>query len=307
MSKKSLFAITVSVFVTVTLAACSLTGAPVVTSGPGQVPTVPLETLVAKALTSTAEVQAAIANAVAATQTAMATVLAATPTAMATATPQFTFTPSFTPAVAFTSTPSVPMVSVSVATNCRSGPTTAYGIIGILNKGQSAQVVGRSIYSDTLVIKLSANSNVTCWLWTQNATVSGDISGLPYINVPSTPTAVASFNVEYSSTITCSGKHVLKFKITNTGGITWESNRIKATDQVTNEEHSTSRDNFPNEISGCSLSSDAQNLEAGEVGYTMSGGFSGNPSGHSFKATITVCSEDGMDGTCSAETITFTP
>jgi hypothetical protein len=296
MSKNNLIAIPVSVFVIVTLAACNLTGTPVVVSEP----TVPLETLVAEAIASTA-----------AAQTARADALESTQAAMATATPEFTFTPSLTPTAIFTPTPSVPMVSVSIATNCRSGPTTAYDRLGVLSVGEKAEVVGRSNYTDTLIIRLPSNPNITCWLWSKNATVTGDVSRLPLIHVPPTPTLAATaeglFNVVYSSTITCGGEYMLKFLISNTGSLTWESNRIKATDQVTSEEKIKSRDTFPNFNDGCSVASEAQNLEKGEAATTTSGGFSADPSGHSIKATITVCTEDGMSGSCQDKTITFTP
>jgi hypothetical protein len=300
MFKNILIALTVSVFVIANLAACSLTRTPTAVTELSQETSAPLETQVAVAIASTAAAQTALANALASTQTAMAT-----------ATPEFTFTPSLPPTVAFTSTPTVPMVSVSTATNCRSGPTAAYDLLGVLSVGEKAEVVGRSKLTDTMIIRLPSHPNITCWLWAKYATVAGNTSGLPLINVPPTPTPPpapeGSFTVAYSATITCNGAYQLKFLITNTGSLTWESNRIKATDKVTNEENIKSRDTFPDVNDGCSLASNAQNLEKGEVATTTSGGFTADPSGHSFKTTITLCSEDGMNGTCQDKTVTFTP
>lgn len=51
-------------------------------------------------------------------------------------------TPEFTPTITLTPTPSVPTVTVSVDTNCRTGPGTQYDQIGELLIGQSAEVVG---------------------------------------------------------------------------------------------------------------------------------------------------------------------
>ncbi len=79
-------------------------------------------------------------------------------------------------------------VTVSVDTNCRLGPGTAYAIVGALAVGQSAEVVGRSASSDNWIIRLPSNLAVTCWLWGQYATVSGDTSTLPVITPPPTPT-----------------------------------------------------------------------------------------------------------------------
>jgi hypothetical protein len=299
MAGNKLILTTVSVLVMLYLAACSPARTP---AGAGQDPASALKTQVAEALASTAAVQTAVANALAATQAVLSS-----------ATPEFTLTPSLSPALQFTSTstPSIPMVSVSVATNCRSGPTTVYDLLGILYVGEKAEVVGRSTYTDTMIIRLPSRPNVTCWLWAQNAKVAGDISRLPLFEVPPAPSqapaALADFTVTYRSTITCGGKFEIKLKITNTGSVSWESNRIKVTDQDTSEEHTSSYDDFPNVSNGCAVASDDLNLAPGETGATTSDGFSANPAGHSFKANIRVCSRDGLDGTCLDKTITFTP
>ena len=280
--------------------ACSLQGSPIV-SEPSRESTIPIATLVAEALTSTAAAQTLPTN------TAMATLAV-----MASNTPGLTFTPSFTPTPTFTLTPVVPVVSVSQQTNCRSGPGTAYDVLGYFNVDQTAELVGHNALSDYWIIELPSNPAVTCWVWGKYASVIGDTSGLPVKDPPPTPTPLftptpaASFNVIYSSTTICSGLYGIKFQITNNGGVTWESNRILTTDQVTSETTTVIRDNFPN-LNNCSVTSADLNLEAGEVGITTSAGFSANPAGHSITTTIRVCSLDGMTGTCLEKTITFTP
>ncbi|MBK6645532.1 MAG: hypothetical protein IPG44_07220 [Anaerolineales bacterium] len=54
-----------------------------------------------------------------------------------------TATPAFTATPELTGTPSVPEVTVSVNTNCRTGPGTAYQIIGALVIGQKELWLGR--------------------------------------------------------------------------------------------------------------------------------------------------------------------
>lgn len=98
-------------------------------------------------------------------------------------TPQFTYTPPFTP------TSSIITVSVSVNTNCRTGPGNVYPIVGALAVGQSAQVVGRSASSDNWIIKLPSSPSVTCWLWGQYAIVVGNTADLMVYAPPPTPTA----------------------------------------------------------------------------------------------------------------------
>ncbi len=306
---KKFMAIIASVFL-VFASACNLPGGPAVVSGTNQDPTAVIQTRAAEIVASTAAAQTALANAVASTLAAMAT---NTPesifTPSLTLTPSLTPTPSFTPTMTFTLTPEVPMVSVSVQTNCRSGPGTAYDVLGYFNVGQTAQVVGRSVYNDYWIIKLPSSPAITCWLWGQYAAVVGNTAGLPAINPPPTPTPAVSFNVVYSSVEDCGGGvYGIKFQITNDGIVTWESNRVIATDQATSETHTINRNNFPNyNDAGCALVSADLNLEAGEVGHTSTANFSANPAGHSMTATIRVCSLDGMAGTCLEKTITFTP
>lgn len=119
--------------------------------------------------------------------------LALTVTALAqpqeTATPSLpldTATPEFTAAPESTPTPSVPTVTVSTNTNCRTGPSTQYDLIGGLNVGQSAEVVGKSTSTGYWIIRTPGGG--TCWLWGQFATVSGNTANLPEYPTPPTPT-----------------------------------------------------------------------------------------------------------------------
>jgi len=257
---------------------------------------VPVNTQVAQMVAATQAAQTELANQATASQEAMAT-----------NTPQFTFTPSLTPTLTFTFTPSVPMVSVSVATNCRSGPGNLYSILGVLATGQSAQVVGQNTQSSYWIIQLPSQGG-TCWLWNQYATVTGDTSGLPLVSPPPTPTPAGSFKVAYSSFQTCSSGYGIIFQINNNGSLSWESNKITATDANASATETASYDTFPNyNSSNCSLISSIMNLDPGESGTTSVFGFPGLPTGHNFTATIKVCSENGLAGVCLEKTISFTP
>jgi hypothetical protein len=104
-----------------------------------------------------------------------------------TPTPLDTATPEFTPTLGLTSTPSVPTVTVSVNTNCRTGPSTQYALVGGVNVGQTAVLVGKSTSTGYWIIN-NLNGSGTCWLWGQYATVSGNTAGLPEYPIPPTPT-----------------------------------------------------------------------------------------------------------------------
>ncbi len=102
---------------------------------------------------------------------------------------QSTALPSATllPTLASTVAPSVPMVTVSVDTNCRTGPGANFDYLSALLVGEQAEVVGRytSANPGYWIIK---KDTVTCWLWGKYATVEGDTSGLPEIVPPPSPT-----------------------------------------------------------------------------------------------------------------------
>jgi len=290
--------------------ACSMPSGIAIDTGPSQDPTAAIETRVAEVVASTNAAATALANDVASTLTALATPPPeATFTPSMTLTTAFTLTPSITPSLTNTLTPEFPTVSVSLQTNCRSGPGTAYDVLGVMNVGQSARVVGRSLYGDTWIILLPSNPAITCWLWGQYATVVGNTAGLPAFDPPPTPTPTTAFNVVFNSIENCGGGiYGIKFKITNTGTIVWESNRPITTDLVTAETNTVSRNEFPNyNDAGCALASSDGALGAGDVGYSSSGTFTANPAGHAFSASIRVCTLNGLAGVCLDKTINFTP
>ena len=101
--------------------------------------------------------------------------------------PIFTSTETLTPTITPTLPPSVPMVSVSLDTNCRTGPGVAYDYLTTLLVGEEAEVIGKytSVTPTYWVIK---KGSITCWLYGQYATVRGDISSLPEMIPPPSPT-----------------------------------------------------------------------------------------------------------------------
>ena len=105
-----------------------------------------------------------------------------------TATPEFTATPGATATPEFTPTSSIPMVTVSVNTNCRLGPSTVYAIVGALTIGVQAQIVGKNSSVPNYWVINNPNGTGTCWLWGEYATVTGDTSGLQEYAIPPTPT-----------------------------------------------------------------------------------------------------------------------
>jgi len=94
-------------------------------------------------------------------------------------------TEASTSAPAFTPTPSTPTVSVSTATNCRTGPDPSYSLVLTFQPGATAPVVGKYSASNYWVITTPTGG--TCWLWGAYATVQGNTSTLAEIAPPPLP------------------------------------------------------------------------------------------------------------------------
>ena len=95
------------------------------------------------------------------------------PTVTPTSTETPTATMSPTPAVIASPTSIYPMISVSVPTNCRSGPGKAYPMEGALLVGEVAQVLGRDPTGNYWYIPNPDEPGDYCWVWGEYATISG--------------------------------------------------------------------------------------------------------------------------------------
>ena len=96
--------------------------------------------------------------------------------------------PTGTPSPQPTTTSSMPYVSVSVDTNCRTGPGQVYDYVGALLVGEEAEIVGRESTGRFWYIRNPDNITQYCWVWDEYATVRGDTSMLAVLTPPPTPT-----------------------------------------------------------------------------------------------------------------------
>lgn len=104
-------------------------------------------------------------------------------TATQTIEPTITLTQTMTPSP----TDAQPMISVSVDTNCRTGPGKIYDWVGALLVGEEVEIVGQTTNSQYWVVK-NPDKAGECWLWSNYATVTGSTSDLPLYTPPPTPT-----------------------------------------------------------------------------------------------------------------------
>jgi hypothetical protein len=87
-----------------------------------------------------------------------------------------------------TSTPGPPMMSVSVDTNCRSGPGMDYEFLGALMTYEQAEVLAQGSEPGFWVIENPDNPGTECWVGEQYASIQGDTSHLPVRTPPPTAT-----------------------------------------------------------------------------------------------------------------------
>jgi len=229
-------------------------------------------------------------------------------------TPTITFTPepptltptaTLSPTPVFTTTPLVPMISVSVATNCRTGPGKVYDRVGALLVGEFAEVVGRDPTGAYWYIRNPDSSSGFCWLWGEYATLAGNYFALPVFTPPPTPTPVPDFDVSFSGVDSCVGWWV-ELRLENTGGLAFRFMSLTVRDTVTNAVVSVDTNSFTN-LNGCQDANTRDTLNPGAKAIVSSPVFAYDPNGHKMRATITLCSGASQSGTCISKVINFKP
>jgi hypothetical protein len=106
------------------------------------------------------------------------------------AAPADTTTPTITltPTVTLTHTPAIPMVSVTMNTNCRFGPGMVYNYLGALLVGETAEIHGVNPNRNFWYIENPDNAGTYCWISAMYAQVTGDTSLVPVLTPQPTPT-----------------------------------------------------------------------------------------------------------------------
>ena len=96
--------------------------------------------------------------------------------------PSQTATP--TPSPTFTPTPLQPILSVRSEISCYAGPGDIYGLVTNLQAGEEVEIVGKT--ESFWVVALPTNTE--CWVADEHVNIEGEVSTLPNVAPPSTPT-----------------------------------------------------------------------------------------------------------------------
>jgi hypothetical protein len=100
--------------------------------------------------------------------------------------PTSTFVPTSTPRVALASPISQPV-------NCRYGPSTAYAVVGGLEVGRQAEIVGKNIDVTWWYVKNPNNPSTFCWLAANVIETVGRVDSLPVVEA--TPAQVTDIRL----------------------------------------------------------------------------------------------------------------
>jgi hypothetical protein len=68
--------------------------------------------------------------------------------------------------------------------NCRYGPSVAYSIVGGLDLGRQAEMVGQSADSQWWYVKNPSNPSTNCWLAASVTEAVGNVEALPVVDAP---------------------------------------------------------------------------------------------------------------------------
>ena len=238
----------------------------------------------------------------------------ATPTSTSTHTPAPTVTDTATPTITSTSTetplpepsatatPEIVTAEVVRESNCRIGPAGNYTLVVTYQVGQMVEVVANDLGAGYIFVSDPEKPEDQCYVLTQNLKISGDVSILPSITPPPSPTAAPYYNVSFKKLDTCNGKEYAIFDVENAGSVAFRSFYIKVTDLKADKsvEHVV---NAFDQWTGCIIARDISPLGRGESGFVHSPQFNWNVSEDNLRAVIMLCTEKNLTGTCVTQVI----
>lgn len=221
--------------------------------------------------------------------------------------PTLTLEPSLSATPEFTPTSETPMISVSVDTNCRTGPDKLFEKVGILLVGESTEILGREPKGQYWYIRnpdVIDNGVEYCWVWGEYATVTGNLLPLLYMS-PAPPSAI-NFKVAYSKLESCNKTWWVDLRLENKSGGLFKSIAINLSDADTLTATSLTQNSFTNK-DGCNTTDTIDSLVAGGTFTVSSAPLGYNPTGHKLTAKVTVCTSADLQGNCLTRELTFNP
>jgi len=144
----------------------------------------------------------------------------------------------------------------------------------------------------------------------QYGTQTGDTSGLPEATPPPTPTPedVAevldlSFSAQNAAVFICDTSYAVPIRVFNNGGVAFRSYHLSTTDTNTNQQLTSQGNTFPTGRH-CYNPDAPGSLEPDVNGY-IDTKYPYDVTGHTFQATVRLCTGDNLSGDCITRQVSF--
>jgi len=175
--------------------------------------------------------------------------------------------------------------------------------VGILLVGETTEIIGRHSTGEFWYVRNPDIGVDFCWMSGEYASISGNVLVL----LVQTPPAAAPLEItaSYDGLDKCTGWSP-RFRLQNLSGVLFESISMTVRDTTTNTVQSANTNGFPN-TSSCSAPTTKDALIQGAFLMVSSPEFPYNPNGHDMSATMIVCTDINLGGTCVTEVVTFKP
>lgn len=197
-------------------------------------------------------------------------------------------------------------VSVSLTTNCRTGPSLAYPRVFSIDPGVVAQVAGRSSDNSYWYIANPEQSQQHCWIWGKYATVTGDVSLLPVVTPEPVPAQQIDFTM-YRHSFTQCGTARVALVVVNSGLTTFKSARVQVRDVTANNNiygPVTDSSPFGDNPTSCPRDKSGESLAPGATAYLVIP-LNDIKAGNQAAAYVNLCTKDDGEGTCVTKSAYF--
>ncbi len=203
-----------------------------------------------------------------------------------------------------TGTPTIPSISVTVDTNCRTGPGKDYERVGILLVGETTEIVGRDAFGQYWYVRNPDVGPEYCWMSGEYAIISGNPFGLLVQPVPGEQGV--NFEAEYRGQGQCSGEFWSDIRLRNPSRGTFKSINLVATDRETGDVRSYTGNEFSFR-DGCAPVRGTSTIAPDASVLISTPAFAYNLNAHSMSVSITLCTETNLTGQCTTKIITYAP
>lgn len=231
-----------------------------------------------------------------------------TPTA-AIVIPSVTAPPTLESVQQDSSTP--PTVTLLDEMNCRSGPAIAYRIISSISNGSNFEILGRNSGGTWWLIQGTPENQ--CWIYNgTSVSFDGITSSIPFAEAPllptssPEPTAAPGFHLGRPLFYECGGKNFMAMPVSSKGGVTFSSGKIRLMDSGTGTGVNNKGNNlFFHTASALCDSKGEPVLHPGYTRYVTIDS-SKTSGGNTYRAVVTLCTENGLKGDCYQMAVIFT-